>query len=157
MVRYIDKRPAAPLEQGELAMSRRTAREAALQTLYQLDLGLTDPPSAFTYALESTPLEERDADFARRIIKSATNHWEEINSYIAEASVGWSIDRLARVDRSLLRLSLAEMLSFDPDTPVNVVINEGIELAKHYSTEESSRFINGMLGSIARKQGWVKQ
>lgn len=138
-------------------MSRRTAREAALQTLYQLDLGLVEAPQAFAYAVESTPLEERDEDFARRIISSATKHWEEINTYISEAAVGWSLDRLARVDRSLLRLSLAEMINPDKDTPVNVVINEGLELAKQYSTEESSRFINGILGNVARKQGWVKQ
>lgn len=138
-------------------MSRRTAREAALQTLYQLDLGLVDEPQAFAYAMESTPLESKDATYARRIVKSALNNWEEINTYISDATVGWAIDRLARVDISLLRLSLAELLDHDPDTPINVVINEGIELAKQYSTDESSRFINGMLGSIARKQGWVKQ
>lgn len=138
-------------------MSRRNAREAALQTLYQLDLGLVDAEQAFAYAIESTPLEEKDHNFARRIVSAATHHWQTIDEFIAESSVGWTIDRLARVDRSLLRLSLAEMLSHDPDTPVGVVINEGIELAKEYSTEESSRFINGMLGNIARKQGWVKQ
>lgn len=138
-------------------MSRRTAREAALQTLYQLDLGLVDEPQAFAYALESTPLENKDANYARRIVKAALNNWEEINTYISEATVGWTIDRLARVDISLLRLSLAELLDHDPDTPINVVINEGIELAKQYSTDESSRFINGMLGNIARQQGWVKQ
>ncbi|KAF0197409.1 MAG: N utilization substance protein B [Bacillota bacterium] len=138
-------------------MSRRTAREAALQTLYQLDLGLVDEPQAFAYAMESTPLANRDADYARRIVRAALSHWEEINAFISNASVGWTIDRLARVDISLLRLSLAEMLSHDPDTPINVVINEGLELAKQYSTEESSRFINGMLGNIARQQGWVKQ
>jgi len=138
-------------------MSRRTARQAALQTLYQLDLGLVEAPQAFAYAVESTPLQDRDADFAQRIIQAALTNWEDINSHIEEATVSWAIDRLARVDRSLLRLSLAEMLSHDPDTPVNVIINEGIELAKQYSTEESSKFINGMLGNIARKQGWVKQ
>ena len=124
---------------------------------YQLDLGLVDEPQAFAYALESTPLENKDANYARRIVKAALNNWEEINTYISEATVGWTIDRLARVDISLLRLSLAELLDHDPDTPINVVINEGIELAKQYSTDESSRFINGMLGNIARQQGWVKQ
>lgn len=138
-------------------MSRRTAREAALQTLYQLDLGLVDEPQAFAYALESTPLEIKDANYARRIVKAALNNWEEINTYISDATVGWTIDRLARVDISLLRLSIAELLDHDPDTPINVVINEGIELAKQYSTDESSRFINGILGNIARQQGWVKQ
>lgn len=138
-------------------MSRRTAREAALQTLYQLDLGLVDEPQAFAYAMESTPLESKDTDYARRIVRSALNHWDEINTFISDATVGWTIDRLARVDISLLRLSLAELLDHDPDTPINVVINEGIELAKQYSTDESSRFINGMLGTIARQQGWVKQ
>ena len=138
-------------------MSRRTAREAALQTLYQLDLGLVDEPQAFAYAMESTPLDKKDADYARRIVRAALNHWDEINTFISDATVGWTIDRLARVDISLLRLSLAELFDHDADTPVNVVINEGIELAKQYSTDESSRFINGMLGNIARQQGWVKQ
>jgi len=152
MVRYINNK-----EEGETRMSRRTAREAALQTLYQLDLGLVEAPQAFKYALESTPLEQKDEDYAKRIISAATTNWEQINSFISDFAVGWSLDRLARVDRSLLRLSLAEMLNQEQDTPVGVIINEGLELAKQYSTDESSRFINGILGNVARKQGWVKQ
>lgn len=138
-------------------MSRRTAREAALQTLYQLDLGLVNAREAFTYALDATPLEDKDEQYARRIINSATNNWDTINQLIAEATVSWSIDRLARVDRSLLRLSIAEMLAQEPDTPISVIINEGLEIAKEYSTDESSRFINGLLGNVARKYGWGKQ
>lgn len=138
-------------------MSRRTAREAALQTLYQLDLGLVNAREAFTYALEATPLDDKDEQYARRIVNSATTDWDTINQLIADTTVGWSIDRLTRVDRSLLRLSIAEMLVHEPDTPISVIINEGLEIAKEYSTEESSRFLNGVLGNVARKYGWVKQ
>lgn len=132
-------------------MSRRTARAAAMQALYQLDIGLASSTSAFAYALHATPLAEGDEQYARSLVSSAIAKWDDINALIDDALADWAIDRLARVDRSLLRLAVAEMLNYHPDTPVGVIISECIELAKEYSTEESSRFVNGILGAIARK------
>jgi len=132
-------------------MSRRTARAAAMQALYQLDTGLVSVNSALLSALQATPLREQDEQYARELVAVALSRWEEINSLVSEALADWAIDRLAKVDRSLLRLAVAEMLSKRDDAPVAAIINECIELAKEYSTEESSRFVNGILGAIARK------
>ncbi len=132
-------------------MSRRTARAAAMQAIYQLDTGLVDVSTALEYALQTTPLGGNDERYARDLVYGALSRWEEINTLVSEALAEWAIDRLAKVDRSLLRLAVFEMLSRREDTPVAAIINECIELAKEYSTEESSRFVNGILGAIARK------
>lgn len=132
-------------------MSRRTARAAAMQALYQLDSGLVNVSSALDYAFQATPLKAQDEQYARELVAGALSRWEEIDSLVSEALADWAIDRLAKVDRSLLRLAVAEILSQRDDAPVAAIINECIELAKEYSTEESSRFVNGILGAIARK------
>ncbi|MBT9176450.1 MAG: N utilization substance protein B [Firmicutes bacterium] len=132
-------------------MSRRTARAAAMQALYQLDTGLVSVSSALEYAFETTPVVGNDEQFARELVAGTLAKWEDIDSLVSAALAEWAIDRLARVDRSLLRLAVSEMLSQREDTSVGVIINECIELAKQYSTEESSRFVNGILGAIARK------
>jgi len=122
-----------------------------MQALYQLDSGLVSVNSALLAAFDTTPLREQDERYARELVAAALSRWEEINSLVSEALADWALDRLTKVDRSLLRLGVAEMLSQRGDAPVAAVINECIELAKEYSTEESSRFVNGILGAIARK------
>lgn len=111
---------------------------------------------ALYFALEVTALPEKDEAYARTVVAMATAKWDEINGLISQFAEEWSLDRLARVDRAILRLSIAEMLLNAHDTPVSVVIDEGLELAKEYSTEESSRFIHGILGSVASSLGWVQ-
>jgi N utilization substance protein B len=139
----------------EVNMSRRTAREAALQTLYQIDLGLVSPGEAFNYALEATPLDDKDRQFALAIIEQAVKDWSISDDLIAAAAVDWKLERLARVDRSLLKMAIAELMRRADDTPPGVIINEAIEISKRYSSEESSKFINGILGQLVRQQGWV--
>lgn len=136
-------------------MSRRTAREAALQTLFQIDVGLVPAEQAFGFAVEHTPLKDGDKQFALRIVEQAARDWVKSNELIASSAVDWELDRLARVDRSLLKLALAELAIAAPDTPAGVIINEVIELAKKYSSEESGKFINGILGQLVREHGWT--
>lgn len=131
-------------------MSRRMAREVALRTLFQLDSGHSDETAAFEFALETTPLAAGLTDFARELVTMALGHQTESDAIISTRSVDWKIDRLPRADRSILRLALGEMLA-NTDTPTGVIINEAVELANRYSTEESGRFINGLLGSVARE------
>jgi N utilization substance protein B len=131
-------------------MSRRNAREVVLQTLFQLDVGLSTRDKAFAFALEETPLGDKDREFAEVIVKRAVVDWQESDKVIAEAAIDWELDRLARLDRCLLRLALAELSIGAEDTPPGVIINEVIELAKAYSSEESGKFINGILGELLR-------
>jgi N utilization substance protein B len=88
--------------------------------------------------------------FARSLVEAAQGRQAEADTLIAAASVGWPIDRMAVVDRLVLRLAVAELL--DPDgPPVAVVIDEAVELAKTYSTEDSGSFVNGILSTVARQ------
>lgn len=133
-------------------MSRRTAREVVLQTLFQLDVGLSTPQKAFEFALEEKPLPQKDLKFAEDILKRAVAEWDASDAVIAAAAIDWDLDRLARLDRCLLRLALAELSLAAEDTPAGVIINEAIELAKVYSSEESGKFINGILGQVVRQR-----
>jgi N utilization substance protein B len=124
--------------------SRHEARERALSLLYEAEMkGLTP-----TQVLGELPLAPDP--FAEALVEAVAASHEEVDRYIADASVSWPIDRMAVVDRLVLRLAVAELLDQDgPPTPV--VIDEAIELAKEYSTEESGRFVNGILSTIAGK------
>lgn len=130
---------------------RRKGRELALKTLFQIDVG--GLPAG--YALEVTPLEHPAEpqvwEFARQLVLGVLKHLDEIDAILSELVEGWSLDRLASVDRSVLRLAVYEMLH-TPETPPAVVINEAVELAKAYSTEDSGRFVNGVLGAFLRRR-----
>ncbi|NLY54773.1 MAG: transcription antitermination factor NusB [Firmicutes bacterium] len=130
-------------------MSRRLAREVALRTLFQMDIGHITKEDAFNFALETTPLSEELIPFAEDLVNLAIEHQAESDAIIKAKSVDWSLERLPRVDRSILRLAIGEMLA-EIGTPTGVIINEAVELAHRYGTEESGRFINGLLGNLAR-------
>lgn len=96
--------------------------------------------------------EEPVPKFARSLIAGVEEHREEIDALIGEYADRWPIERMPVVDRNLLRIALFEML-FAPEVPPGVAINEAVELAKMLSTEDSGRFINGLLGRVARDRG----
>jgi N utilization substance protein B len=124
--------------------ARHQSRERALSLLYEAELK-GDTPAAVVAALPVAP-----DPFARALVDGVEIHKEEADALIAQASVGWPLDRMAVLDRLVLRLAAAELL--DPDgPPVAVVIDEAFELAKTYSTEESGRFVNGVLSTVATK------
>lgn len=131
-------------------MSRRLAREVALRTLFQLDLGHISQEKAFAFALETTPLSESLVPFALELVDKAVVQQVASDSIISEKSIDWDLHRLPRVDRVILRLALGELLA-QTGTPAGVIVNEAVELAHRYSTEESGRFINGLLGSVVRE------
>jgi transcription antitermination protein NusB len=122
--------------------ARHQSRERALSLLYEAELK-GDPPAAVMAALPVPP-----DPFARLLVDGAETHRAQADALIADASVGWPLDRMAVVDRLVLLLAVAELL--DPEgPPVAVVIDEAVELAKTYSTEESGRFVNGVLSTVA--------
>ena len=144
--------------------SRRRGREVALQILYQLDVqeqlsdqqGLALFWQNFAAHEEEPPKDERDdeeaREFAGQLVKGVREHLQEIDSLLATASKNWRIERMARVDRNLLRLALFE-LKYSADVPAKVAINEAIEIAKRYGTAESPAFVNGILDRCLEEVG----
>jgi len=137
--------------------ARRRARECALQMLYSMDVnpGLTVDQvfGHFWKDFAGEAAEERDADvmgFAERLVRGASVNHTEIDDIIQRASKNWRLERMARVDRNLLRLGAYE-LRFETDVPGRVVINEAIELAKRFGTAESPAFVNGLLDRISQE------
>lgn len=128
-------------------MKRRTARKKAIQTLYQVDLAKTEWGEALQNVLGSG---ERDS-FLEEVVTGIRDHIEEIDTTLKPHLNKWTLDRLPHVDRAILRLATYE-LQYREDAPNQVVINEAVELAKEFGTDQSSKFINGVLSSIA-KQG----
>jgi N utilization substance protein B len=135
-------------------MSRRKAREMALQTLYQLDFNAAEPEQALATALdEAGEVDVKTRDYAWLLVNGATDNRAAIDEIIANASAEWKLDRMASVDRNIARIAIYEMrFGSEPLTP-GVVINEAVELAKTFGTDESSRFVNGILGSLVKKKG----
>lgn len=132
-------------------MTRRLARETALQTLFQHDVGRVEPGSALKFSCEEFGVGETAAAFARELVEGAIANRETIDATIRRLAVEWNLERMSNVDRNLLRVAVYEML-YRTDIPHNVSINEAIELAKIYSGEEAARFINGILGQLAREK-----
>ena len=112
-------------------------------------LGVAEKAFVALEIAEMTTLEEKSAvkDFTLRIAEEYKTHNEEIDGYIKEYAIGWDFSRLVKIDKDLLRIAIAELL-YIKDTPAKVVIDEAIELAKKYSTDDSASFINGILAKI---------
>jgi transcription antitermination protein NusB len=129
--------------------SRRTrARERALQALYQIDVaveGIDEALAAFWRSFE--PVEEEVRALAEELVRGVAEHRRRVDEAIEDASSNWRLDRMARVDRNVLRLAVYELLR--TDVPVKVVINEAIELGKKFGSESSGAFVNGVLDKIA--------
>jgi N utilization substance protein B len=134
---------------------RHRAREAALQILYQWDIGKRDiDKSATTFFDLQWPNTDAPADdlrdFASALARDTTERLSEIDPLIADTAERWRPERMAILDRLILRMAVCEMLR-EPSTPPAVIINEALELARTFTTEESVKFINGMLDAIRKK------
>ena len=134
-------------------MKRRKAREYALQILFQLDIRKEKPSAVVLkrFWAEYDPDEEVKA-FSEEIIKGTYKHLTRINELLHQCAKNWSLDRMAVVDRNVLRMAVYEIL-YRIDIPTSVTINEAIEIAKKYGTEESGSFVNGILDRAARLTG----
>ena len=133
------------------AGTRRKSRELALQMLFQLDMGHQEPEQVRrTFWSERQDLDEKVREFADELFRVACERREEIDQLIERNAEHWRMDRMAAVDRNLLRAGVGEFLGF-PQTPPPVVINEALEIARRFSTPESVQFINGVLDSVARE------
>jgi len=124
-------------------MKRRTAREKALQALFQIDLAQSDVQDAISSVLEDQPKDEY-LDF---LVVGAVENLENIDEIIKANLENWTIERLANIDRNILRIATFEMLK-STDVPVNVVMDESIEIAKAYGDDQSSKFVNAVLSKV---------
>lgn len=132
---------------------RRRAREVALQILFQADVGNLPIDEAVEVTLADLPdLDETTRHYAAELAKGVWTRRKELDDHLRSAAPHWPVERMASVDRNLLRIALYEILFVDV-VPHRVAINEAVELAKKYSGAESRRFVNGVLGAIARKLG----
>lgn len=127
--------------------TRRQAREAALGVLFQIDLAKIDAGDALE-GVRGQGWARDDWMLIEGLVRGTRGHLDEIDALIRSVAEHWTLERMATVDRNVLRMAIFELQH--TDTPVGVIINEAVELAKQYSTEESGRFVNGMLGKIVR-------
>ena len=131
--------------------TRRKARELALQMLFQSDMGKQDFDQVRdTFWAERGGTEDSVRGFADDLFRVASERSSEIDRLIERHAEHWRMDRMAAVDRNLLRTAVAEFVGF-PKTPKPVVINEALEIARKFSAPESVQFINGVLDSVARE------
>ena len=129
---------------------RRKAREYALQMLFQWDITRDTVDQIAANFFENYDEPPAVVDFARLLITRTVEHVEEIDAVIRRHAEHWRVDRMAVVDRNLLRLATQEFI-YDKETPKTVVINEAIEIARRFSSQESPQFINGILDSIKKE------
>jgi N utilization substance protein B len=130
---------------------RRKSRELSLQLLYQLDV--QGEPRAEPYLDEfwaRHPVDEEIREFVEALVRGSKLHQDKIDELIAQYAQHWELERMAVVDRNILRQGIFELL-WRPDVPAKVVINEALEVAKKFSTRESTRFINGMLDRVHKE------
>ncbi len=149
----IPRRP----ESGRPVLIRRTrAREVALQVLYQCEQNSGIHPLDIDRFIKRRLRDEKLQGFAQAIFVGVQKHQTRIDELISNAAENWRIDRMAAIDRNILRLGVFEML-YDPNVPTKVAINEALELAKRYSTAQSSRFVNGILDRLQNADPNVAQ
>lgn len=145
-----------------MAATRRLAREIALKTLYQIAIGGMDAEAALDGALEANHPQiskaeavmawEAAAEYARLLVRGVVANGESYDQTLQRYAHDWDPDRMPTVDHILLHIALQELLH-SSDVPHGVAINEAVELAKEYSTEDSGKFVNGILGSYVRTEG----
>lgn len=128
-------------------MGRRQARETALQALFQIDVGKTEPDFALKNTAEEFGAGPQELEFAQQLVKGALEHMEEIDKMISMVSKEWQLNRIANVDRNIMRLAIYEM-KYREDIPPSVSVNEAVELAKIFGGPDSGKFVNGILGKL---------
>ena len=133
-------------------MSRRKAREIALQALFQFDFTKNDDENLIEMLIKETKgLNQQSILFTREIIKGTIANLEAIDATIKTVSNDWKIESMAAVDRNIVRMAVYELKFNSEDTAPKIIINEAIEIAKIFGSDESSRFVNGILGALIKK------
>src|SRR5262249_46034335 len=129
----------------------RFLRELALKVLFQIDVGRLPPDEVLPLAFEEVPVPEEQQRFVEQMVRGVLEEQAELDRIIGDLAEGWRVERLANVDKNVLRMALHE-LRHRPEVPASRVIDHAVEMAKKYSTAESGRFVNGVLGGYLRRQ-----
>ncbi|MEF3301928.1 transcription antitermination factor NusB [Paenibacillus sp. GYB003] len=148
-------------------MKRRLAREIAVQSLYQIDMNDVSPEAAIETVLEEARSDnEADlkigggalagSDYLTDLVAGTWRQKERIDEVLGVYLTGWKVDRLSKVDRQILRLAAYELLFGTEEAPPKVVVNEAIELAKRFGSDESGKFVNGVLGKMIKELDRIK-
>ena len=138
-----------------MASNRHLGRMVALQTLYEYDFrnSPTDPVNINEVTkrnLEKYKEDIEDTDFVYRLVDGVISHLEELDNTLRPLAPDWPLEQIARIDRNVLRIGLYELLYCKDDIPTRVALNEAVELAKLFGSDNSSKFINGVLGTAFR-------
>jgi N utilization substance protein B len=126
---------------------RRQARSIALQTLFESDAVSHNPDLVLERHLSDELVIEETASFAKQLVEGVVGNLEELDKIISSSAPSWPMEQMAKIDKNILRLAIFEIL-FNKDVPIKAAINEAIELAKSFGSDSSSRFVNGVLGTI---------
>ena len=129
---------------------RRHARVAALQALFEADVAHHDAHLALQQRLEDAPLQPEGVEFATALVDGVLANLEFLDNAIRQTAPQWPLDQMSRIDVCILRLGIYEM-AIARQVPVKVAINEAVELAKLFGSDSSGRFVNGVLGSVAKQ------
>ena len=132
-------------------MGRKYARESTMKLLYQMEINSDFSEDVINNFFQSNAFNIEEKVYINQAVKTIVENLDKIDSHIKDNIEGWELHRLARIDLSTLRIAIYEIL-YREDIPIQVSINEAIEIAKKYSTDESSRFINGVLGGFVRSR-----
>ena len=131
-------------------MRRREARRQVFHLLYQIEVGRWSPQEALDAFLASHQAGEEEVNFVVEMVSGVVDHLKELDEHIQAHSPEWPVERMPCTDRNLLRIATYEML-YRQDIPHPVTVNEAVVLAKRYGTEDSGRFVNGVLGAVLRE------
>ncbi|EJY55915.1 NusB antitermination factor [Alicyclobacillus hesperidum URH17-3-68] len=118
-----------------------------MQALYQIDLSDSGVIDAVSFVLEDKSYTDADVDYMTRLVRGVMEHLDEIDGVLAGSMDRWSPERIGRVERNVLRLAVFELL-YEPEIPMASAINEAVRLAKRYATEQSGKFVNGVLAKV---------
>ena len=135
---------------GPTTGSRRHARETAFRVAYQADVAGDRYDAAWAMRREEEPLAADPRELVEDVVRVLDQRLEDVDTEIRTAAERWPIDRLAATDRAVLRVAVAELLA-RAGSPARVVLDEAIEIARRFGSEESGRFVNGVLDKIARR------
>ena len=138
-----------------MASNRHLGRIVALQTLYEYEFRHTDEtpvdiPTVIGRNLERYKEEIGDTSFVTQLVEGVRDHIDQLDAHIQPLAPDWPLEQVARVDRTVLRIGLYELLYCKDSVPARVAINEAVELAKSFGSDNSSKFINGVLGTAYR-------
>lgn len=140
-------------------INRRTLREAVLKAVYAFLLSNDDAAHVIATQIKPETKEKEDLQFAEKLFLATIRNGEDYDSYIEARIENWELSRIALIDKIVLRIAIAELLTFE-DIPPKVTINEAIEIAKKYSTAKSGKFVNGVLDGVLddlRKEGKINK